>query len=392
MMATVTNGVARHDDEPKFGRATDLLLEHGVHGVEDADAIAAEQIEWRWEGYIARDSVAFVGGRPSEGKTTAVCVLAVAAAAPPDAPVKVLGRVVRPVDDDQIVVLVLEENSRKSAVTQIDRAIEALGLDREHAWSRIVLLPRCGVRGRRPTPEEMRALSDVWCAVLDRVRAGQVGLLVVDSLARVFRASDSNSEKDQAEIGALLTDIVEHGATVIVIVHVRKNGGGAIELEDIAGHHQRAAVVDSVIAIEGAKKKRLTYASKFVLLKQREITDDAPEPRTMTLARVDDRWSIAESTSVEDDEGKPAHERVADLLAGGEKTKREVREALGMSGATLESALTKLFEAKRVAKSKKLVGKRDVDVLSLRAPPAKRASGQRGSSRRGRPNVLRGEQ
>ena len=375
---TKANGKSRHCvaeiDPPAidFGEAADIVARYAIHGIAQADAIASEPIDWFWTGFIAQQSYVLMGGRPGCGKTSTACLVAVAAAAPPMTPVKLCGKPVKPVAPGKCVFLLLEENSRKSATTQIDRAIEAWGLDRRYVWSRIVLFARAGAKGRLMTEEEIAnpPEGDAWAAAVHvAIAKRNVGLLVIDSLARVFgHGRKSNTEEDQAELGDIARPIMDAGAVVVVIVHVRKDGG-AITEEDIAGSTQRSALGDNIIAIEPVKKKRLTAASKVTLIKQREIVDDddKPNPVTVTLASKDGRWTITEAGAPEDDDSKLPHERVlAYVIENGEQPKQVIRDALGMSGASLEAAITKLFTAKAITKSPKKIDGRNCEVISVR--------------------------
>lgn len=348
----------------KFGNATAVLSRHMIHGVEAADAVAVEPVDWLWETYIVSDSYVLFGGRPGEGKTTLACLFAVAAAAPVAEPVRLLGRVVRPVADGEYVFLVLEENSPKSAVEQIDRAIEAWGLDRASVWSRIVLLPRAGVHARKLTPgaDDVRRPTDQWSAIVHvAVEQEAIGLLVIDSMARVFGRRSANQEEDQAEVGEIVTTLQRRGVTVVVIVHVRK--GGSIELEDIAGSHQRVALADAVLAVEGKKKKGKTIATRVRVLKQREITDDWPEPQSFAIAKHEGTWTLSEDGAQEPDaEGRSPADRIYAVLDEADKpmSQAQIRKALDMSGRTVAEGMRTL--GRRVKSMKTKRGGQDVTV------------------------------
>jgi len=365
-----TNGAARAKVTPPpspWGRGSGIITRAAIHGVEQADAVAVEQIDWLWYTFFARGAHGLCAGRIAEGKTTLVAGVAVAAAAPPDAPVSLLGREVTPVAEGQFVFVVLDENSRKSAVEQVDRWIAVLGLDRAYVWSRIVLLARSGTRARKLKADDKRnpGNGDTWAAIVHAaIHEKVIGLLIIDSMARVF-GGDANNEANQAEIGEVVTELTEKGGvTVIIIVHVRK-ASGEITLDDIAGHHQRAALADSIIAVEGTKENGRTIASRVRQLKQREINEEWAEPRSFAFKRDElGAWKLEEA------DAKPAAaitDRVVEALRGHPDgmTSRQIRNTCGISGERIGEVIKALFLSKKITRKTKRVRGREVETFIL---------------------------
>lgn len=363
------NGAAprRRAPAPEPPKVPSTLAAISVTGYAASRAVleSASAVPWVWSGIIASGHAVEVCGPSASGKSTFTTLLAVATANPGE-PVQLLGREVTPIAPGKAVLLVNEENGRASAVRQIDRAIEVLGLPPEQTWERVMLVSRAGVRARPLTGDEVQAPArgDKWAAIVRAARDGAFGLVVLDTRAKIFVGlGASRDEEAGADASAMVTRLAEvAGCPVIVVSHTRKGGGE--DLDDVSGSVQRAAGADVVLIVR-AKKSRGggVESSRIAVAKLRD--DDGgewPEPMAFTLAREDEHWTL--SSAAEDDDGDEdgdgaAHERVHALLTRrGEMTGRQIRDELRMSNKALTEALRVLGAERRLTSSTRSVGGR----------------------------------
>jgi hypothetical protein len=318
----------------------------GFAGHASADEAGAA-IAYVWADILESAHLAIVAGPIGVGKTTLAILLIVALANPTGSPVEVLGHLVTPVPDGQMVVFVEEENSARSVARKLRDACQMLGLPERETLDRVVTFCRCGARLAAETTD-----GAVFMEILKAAKADLVGAVIVDSWATCV-TGDSNSEEDQALGAKCLRKLVtESGSPVVVLAHTRK--GTADSLDDVAGSHQRAAAADVVLLVNAERQDGRVLSSKVVFAKLRDCVDEYPAPATFSIAKDEaGAWRVATNASARPDD-RPAHERVhAFLERRGMSTKTEMREALTMSSTTLEQALSVLFSERRIRKEAK---------------------------------------
>jgi DNA polymerase III delta prime subunit len=322
-------------------------------GHADHFAAANELVDEAWQGILQRPHLALFGGPPGVGKTTLAAHLIVALANPTGKPVDVLGYRVTPVPEGSFVVLVEEENGRRSIAKKLADSCDAYGLPVRETIDRIVTIPRSGFRVNSGSREHD---GSPWYELRGRARDGLVGALFLDSWASTIRA-ESNSEEAQAEAAGWLRSFVElSGGPVVAVVHTRK--GDPSSLDDIAGSHQRAAAADVILLVTAEKEGGAVLSSKITFAKLRDSEGEHPKPVSFSVARVEGHTRVALNGSARA-EDMPAHERVFQCIQQGEKTRHQIRDALKMSGERVKQALDTLKAEKRMAWSKRTIGGRD---------------------------------
>lgn len=307
-------------------------------GYDELCAATSRPVEWIWYGIATAWHHIEIAGPTGEGKTTLATLLIVALANPTGRPVLVLGREVRPVDEGRYVVLIEEENGVHSVRSKLERACEALGLPARETIDRMVFVVRKGLRVR----------SKAWGDLERLAERGAIGALFIDTRARILTLGSSLSEDDQAKVAEILTNVIEKGGMpVFVISHTRKGDGRTTE--DIAGSNQRGASADVVVMLTGKRdKNRRVVSSTATFTKIRDDLLDYPEPVTFTLAKQDGKWALTTVGSAPSDDTE-AHERIFQLLlANGWRSKNQIRGSLGMNGETVEGAISRLFEERRI--------------------------------------------
>lgn len=360
------------DDDPlrHLGELRDLV----ITGYDASCAVLAEPVDWIWEGVIASSHQVEACGQTGSGKSLWAFGLAVAMANPGTEPIDFLGRKVKPMAPGRFVLIVNEENGKKSAVTQINRWIEILGLPPRETWARIVLASRLGLKARDGVSDDDArnpAQGDLWASLLHAASHDLFGLIVLDTRARIFRQfGDTKNEDSQAAVSDAITELVELATCpVIVVSHLRKGGGD--DLDDVSGSAQRAAGADVVLGFRAERSKGEVLSTTVTFLKLRDGIEDHPEPIAFAIGRDDaGRWRCVLGGSAKPTD-QPAHERVFALLhRDGEKTKTAIAEALKINAQTLERAISVLFAEKRITKEKVTIGGRPRDLF--RAKQAER--------------------
>jgi hypothetical protein len=341
------------------------VADHVLIGDADYQRQATGEVPYVWAGVVQYEHLVLLAGPSGVGKTTLATHLVVGLANPTGKPIEVLGRAVTPLPADQVVLLIEEENGPRSIARKLEEACLAYGLPVAETRDRIVTIARGGVRiGGHGTKDDQdrKILGDVLAWIDD----GLIGAMFVDSWAAVV-AGDPVDEREQARAAAWLRKLVGlMGGPLFVIVHTRKSG--AATLEDVAGSHQRAAAADGVLLATAEREDGQVLSTKVEFAKLRDFDgDEYPSPVSFSIAKGPDgapRVALNASARASD---QPAHERVFDLLrAGGQLTKRAIRDELGLSGERLEKALTVLFADKRLRKSSEVVAGRRRDVFVAR--------------------------
>ncbi|MFI5298937.1 MAG: AAA family ATPase [Polyangiales bacterium] len=327
-----------------------------------------------WFPGIEADSQIEISGPSGEGKTTLGMLVVCARANPTARPVVLLGAPVTPAPAGTFVVVVEEENGKFSTRHKLESSCEALGLPVAETIDRMILLVRAGVLQGDPT----------WQAIVELGKQKKIGLVFVDSRARVLRGGDSNSEDDQAAISNALHKLVtDSGAPVVVISHTRKGERGTSpdSIGDLSGSVQRGAGADVALIVTAKRDaKGAVAASVIKFIKLREAIDEHPAPISYRLAKdAGGRWTIdtdaASAAVVVDD--RPAIERVFEIIAqAGEQgaTKGEIRKATKAAGKEighhpLEEAISLLFADHRLESRKGLAAGKPVTRFLARGEP-----------------------
>lgn len=372
LKAVIRNG-ASSVPLPERPTLSPTLLEGAITGVAAADAALAEPIVWSWQDYFTEGSAVEVFGKSTSGKTTFTALVVAAMVAPPDAPVELFGRKVTPMLEGKVALVVFDENSRASATAKLDLAIEALGIDRAYAWSRILLFARSGLHATAYSGEEGSLEKpephDRWGHVMRAAMVDKVfGLIVLDTRARIFGPLGASADEEtQALVADTIAALASGGAPVLVLSHPRKGGGES--LEDISGSAQRAAGTDSALSVVPIKEGGQTTASTVTLQKSRDEPDAWPEKVTFTLRRqkgggVDFTWKAGRDRT----QATGSQEKVLEALASGPKTKSEIRKLFPeMNISSITKATDALVAEARIAKGTKVVKKQVRETFELAA-------------------------
>jgi energy-coupling factor transporter ATP-binding protein EcfA2 len=299
------------------------------------EAEADKPIEYFWHLIASAGQIVMIAGPSGGGKTTLVSILIVALANTGE-PIEVLGYRVTPAAARRFIVFVEAEHGKPSAARKLVKACRIAGID-PSALDRIIVLARSA----------LQMGTDAWRELGRLVEAGLAAHLILDTLPQVA-PGDANDEKMQAEIMRSMTALIElapaDGRPVIwPVVHTRKSGADA--LEDVSGSVQRIGGADTVLIVNPERVDGRVVASKVTFAKLREDPDPEPWPMPVTFTIEGGRITI---NGAQKRDERPLEERVLSLLEIGGKTKSEMKDALHVSGVTLETAITSLFGARRI--------------------------------------------
>lgn len=172
--------------------------------------VEAKPVEWLWPGYFPRGALCLIDGDPCLGKSFFTLDLAARVSAG-----KILPTGERATSGG-VVLLSYEDDP---GVT-IRPRLEAMGAD----LNRVILLE--GIRDEKNHPR-LPCVADI-SAIREAVRSVDARLVVVDPLmAALPGAVDSHSDQNIRSVLAPLSKLAqETGATVLVVRHLNKSGGG----------------------------------------------------------------------------------------------------------------------------------------------------------------------
>jgi hypothetical protein len=331
----------------------------------------AQPVDYLWAGILARDHHGEISGPSYSGKTTLAFLLAVAAANPTEEAVKLLGHPVKPIERGAFVVVVENENGRRSAAAKLVASCQMLALPVDETLDRVLLIARADMVAHAET--DKTSGQTPWSDVLALGEDGHVGLTILDSRARTLSSGESNAEKDQAFAERIVHQAIKFtGGPVVVVSHTRKSGAESIE--DIAGSGQRGAGADTVLLVTAARTAGRVLSSKVVFAKLRDGEDDHPEPVTFTIARTKEgAWRLTEESADGEDVGSaPAHERVHEYLTreGGEFTLRQIRTALALNNKVAFNAIATLRSERRLSSRNTHVSGVEREVFKARVNPS----------------------
>ena len=302
-------------------------------------ALAAEPVSYVWQDIAVRATVILIAGAPAEGKTT-LLFLVLAARMTLGNPVYLLARKIEPAPQDKWIVVIEGEHSEGSAVRKLLKSMHLLEVN-DLALDRLVMVARKAVRLGSPA----------WGDVERMVAAGIVSDIAIDTVARVAPA-DSNSEAEQVAIFDAVARTIERAPvesqpTVWAVAHTRKNGTSG-ELSDVAGSAQRTGQADSVLLLKGEKVDGRTVSTKVTFAKLREEPDEYPLPVTFSIGSDDGKPTITALVARDDDQ-RPLETRILEQLSTGPKTKRALRNSLGVGSKVIEEAISTLFAGQAIS-------------------------------------------
>jgi hypothetical protein len=304
-----------------------------------------EKVEWCWEGVIQRQDQFEVAGATYSGKSTFMALLHVALLAP--GPIELLGRKVTPLPPGHVTVLVNVEQQASSLKRQLIACCEALGQDPAKILPRMIIVGRSAFRCDHPAWAELCTLVTTDLAV---------GLITFDSRARIMQSGDANAEADQARAAEIFGTIAERAKCPVgTVSHVRKSQKDrrTIDLDDVAGHHQRAAGADVVLLVEAERAEDGSVLSSRVRVAKRRDDGGEEHPAAMSFALVRELGKPARLSSGPVASSKPSdlpiQERVYALLkADGEHSAKAMAEKLHASSERVQKGITFLFAERRI--------------------------------------------
>ena len=176
-----------------------------------------EQVRWLWPDRIPLGKVTVLDGDPGTGKSTLTLTIAakVTTSSPfPDG--------TRPEVGDTILL-----SAEDDIGDTIRQRLEAAGADLTRCW----VLPDVHPEGAPPRPPELPELPADLFLLEDLVKSKAAALVVVDPLM-AFLAGQVDAHRDQ-DVRRVLASLgymaARTGAAVVIVRHLRKGAGSAIE-------------------------------------------------------------------------------------------------------------------------------------------------------------------
>jgi hypothetical protein len=354
-----------HDDAPNSApqasptsadplRGLSALRRVAVVGRTRLHALASAPVVYAWQDIAVAGTIVLLASGPSEGKTTLLALI-LAAHAHDGEPLSLLGREVTPMPLGTYAVVIEGEHSEASFARKMIRACQTIGAS-DDALDRLIIVARKAVRLGSPE----------WADVVRLIGAGLVGVVAIDTIARVAPAA-ADDEREQVAIFDGVAQAIEAAPslatrpTVYACAHTRKNGRTG-ELADVSGSTQRTGQADTVLMLAGQKRDGRTVATTVTFAKLREEPDEYPAPVTFALEGTALRYLHASSQ----DDDRPLEARILDALAPGPMTKRALRDQL-QARAGLEEAISTLFGERRIETTQVTAGGRSWKAFRLRA-------------------------
>jgi hypothetical protein len=277
---------------------------------------------------------ALLAGKPGEGKTWIVLLLALAVAAG----LQFLGRF----QCMRGPVLILdEENGGRRIRKRLRRLCRALAID-PAAIERIEIASMNGIDLGKPE----------WAdAVAAKIRELRPVLVIVDSLVRVHKGDENNS-RDVANLFGVVTQFrQEFGAAFLFTHHLRKKGLVNDLSERVRGSSDIEAYVDTLLGLEKVDnrlllrqiKSRDEEAIKPLALAIQDLTEDSTS--VVVLGEIDEETEKRET----------ARALMREMLADGPKLRELLIEGgkeIGLSERTIADALKDLISTKEAERSK----------------------------------------
>lgn len=184
-------------------RAYAAQLPPGWLPVPLSDLVAPENLEPVWDGILFRGTKTMLAAREKTGKTTLVRML-VRECSKPDGGL-LLGRIVAATK----VLIVSEEGTGNWARERED----------SHLPGELLVVPR------PPMPNDLRAWAECWDRMARVVRSEGIGLVILDTWARLAPVESENDNVQMTKAAAALDPLVDAGAAVLIVHHQAKGGG-----------------------------------------------------------------------------------------------------------------------------------------------------------------------
>lgn len=293
------------------------------------------EVDWLWEGLVARATLSLLGGPGGVGKSTLVAALEVAVAAG----VPFLGREVA---HGEVVHLDYDTDARLQG-PWYPRVAVGLGVG-EAALRRIRYLE---------PKESSRGLGEEGLKELLEIARQGVALLVLDSWSAAFPYLDSRRADHVAEVMAYLKEIARAGASVLILDHTPKPVQGLTALErGIQGSFFKVAAARSAFLLTKVAP-RLTGGEDLLRL----------DTLKNNLAPIEDPWGIRRlwegdalrfevAELPEEEAGTPKRARarraILEVLEAGpsprEELIRKVAERANAGRRTIEEAIRALVQ------------------------------------------------
>lgn len=167
------------------------------------DLVASATLSAVWDGLIFSGTKTMLAAREKTGKTTLVRML-VRECSKSDGGL-LLGRRVEPTK----VLIISEEGSGNWARER----------DESDLPDDLLVVPR------PPMPHDLREWGQLWTGMAKAVRAEGIGLIILDTWARLAPVESENDNVQMTKAAAALDPLVEAGAAVLIVHHMAKGGG-----------------------------------------------------------------------------------------------------------------------------------------------------------------------
>lgn len=267
---------------------------------------------WVWEPFLPEGGLVVLAASPKVGKSTVAAALAVAVAQ---------GRpfLGYPVKQRAVLLLALEEHRR-----DVRRRFERFGLRPDDP-----LWVQCD--SFRLSPERLRELEEF-------VRTHGIGLIIIDTLGRLWTVQDENDNAEiERALGPLLDLARRTSACVLLIHHERK---GAAEQaptgETIRGGSALLGLVDQALLLRpgaAANERVLATVGRY-----------SETPRRLRLRLVGDGFERVEGEPPS--RGRPDRDaQVCAALSEAPQTVEELAQRTGLSERQVRAALEQLGPA-----------------------------------------------
>lgn len=201
--------------------------------------------------------------------------------------------------------------------------------------------------------------------ICELIKTKGIGLIILDSLIRIYRGKDENSSNDMAEVFRRLRRFQEAGATVVFVHHHRKMSIIAknVAAESLRGSSDILAAVDSHLAME--------VSDGEIKIIQTKLRQDIPvKPFRVVLESDDGHAEFKFLGELQEDVEKVEQARrdIYEVLEEGEMARSELIERFkGIHGSKSIDAALKSFTSEEVAvrlgeRGKKFYHKADMKV------------------------------
>lgn len=195
--------------------------------------VAAEEIDWLWQGWIPRRMITILGGFGGDGKSTVMAALIGALTTGGTLPDG--SRAPR----TNVLMLSAEDDISYAIRPRLD----IHGADGE----RVLVLRGTRGAGGRARWLDLRRDVEIMRAV---IRQHEIGLVVIDPLSSYLPNADRNSEGDIRDALQPLIGLMESTDVAIVgIMHVGKSGDGRRAAQRLLGSTAFTALARSVVMV-----------------------------------------------------------------------------------------------------------------------------------------------